>query len=293
MNSNSSTMLPKNIDLANLRIGDVKVSENAIGSKSAYLNYGGGGPLFIQTPKLKVAFTMSKYGGGNDKDKKVESVHDVAEKLSLVVSMEGAETNKSVGHFYKLLKGIDHMMIEAGVENSKAWFKGQKDKEVIEQFYSSSLCFSKDKMTGEINDKYAPTFRMGVQVMNGRIKTDCYNENNELIEGGIPFPIEKGTDVTAIVQCSSIWFVGANKFGVMLRPIALKVVASSTHFNAFAFPDDGEDEATGSVTKATSAMAKTSFIESSDDEDGDIPVAPKATKDESDDEDEEVPTKTK
>ena len=225
--------------------------------------------LFMQSPKLKA--TMSKYGG--DKDK-VEVLPDVVEKYTLQLSLTNADSNKSIGSFFNLLKGLDNHIVESGVTNSKAWFKKQHDAEVIREFYSSAISYPKDKITGEIIDKYPPTFRLGVQVLNGKIKTDCFDENDKPIE--VAFPIEKGTNVTAIMQCSSLWFAGS-KVGLSLRPVALRVVASPMHLNAFAFADDGDDTDAADATDAlVMTAAPSQLVQSSDDEDEDdgcIPVA--------------------
>lgn len=228
-----TTYLPKNINIQDISIGDIKVSDN--GSKSAYISYKNS-QINLQTPKLVAAFTLSKYG--QDKDK-IAVVSDVAEKYTLQLSLANVESNASIGYFHKFLKDLDDFAINTGVENSKAWFKKAHDKEVIKEFYSSSITIPKDK-TGEPTDKYPPTFRIGVQVQNGKVKPDCYNADGNPIELS---SIEKGTEVTAILQFGSFWFTG-NKFGILIRAISLKVNSIPTNFKAFAFKDDEDDDKT-------------------------------------------------
>ena len=262
-----STLHSRNVDISKIRFADVKTTDS--GGKTAYINYGTE-PLYIQTPALKTAFTMSKYGA--DKDKPLEIIPDVVEKYGLQLNLGTAEVNKSVQSFFKLIKDIDNKVINAGTENSKKWFGKEQGVEVVKEFYSSCLIYYKDKDTGEISDKYAPTFRLNIPVVNGKIKTDCYDEDGNPFD--VPFPIERGTKVTAILQVSSIWFVGKNKFGVSFRPVSLKVVPNVTNFKSFAFKDDPDDNDEASDEQEHKIeVVDENKIESSDDDE----VEPEAT----------------
>lgn len=272
----NSPMLPKTINVSEITIGDLKTSE--IGSKSAYVSYGSGSqPVVFQIPVMEAAFTMSKYG----QDKDAVPQPDVVEKYPLQLALKGVDSNKAVAHFSKFLKELDTEVINQGVKNTRAWFKKVQTEEVIREFYSSSLTYPKDKITGDIIDKYPPTFRVTVPVLNGKIKTQCVDENDNPIE--VKFPIEKGTKLSAIIQCSSAWF-GGSKFGLSLRPLKFKITACPTNFKAFAFKDD-EDEG-----ESNAAATQNHTIESSDDEGYDLPVATQkviieSSSDEEDDED--------
>lgn len=245
MSSSMNTpMLPKNINVSEIKFGDLKVSD--IGSKSAYVSYGGD-PFVFQIPSLDVAFTMSKFG--QDKDAVPQA--DVVEKYPLQLALKGIESNKAVAYFSKFLKELDTEVVSAGVRNTRAWFKKVQTEEVVREFYSSPLTFPKDKITGDIIDKYPPTFRITVPVLNGKIKTPCVDDNDNPIE--VKFPIERGTKLSAIVQCSSAWF-GGSKFGLSLRPIKFKILSCPTNFKAFAFNDD-EDETPTAVTALKSAAS--------------------------------------
>ena len=226
-----STYRAKQVDVSKFTIGEQATSDN--GNKSAYLGYGGE-KFFVQTPQLKVAFTMSKFG--LDKDAKIEFQPGVVEKFGLQLTLN--ESCKSTKHFVSFIKALDKKVIDVGVANSAKWFKKAHSKEVVETFYSSSRAESKDR------DKYADTFKINVPIKEGKIMTPCVDENDNPIE--VEFPIRRGAQVTAILQFSSIWFVGNNKFGISQRPVLLKVTQSQNDFKSFEFqPDSDDDEVAG------------------------------------------------
>lgn len=302
-----STHLPGTVDASKIIFGDIKTSD--MGSKSAYINYGANREqLFVQTPKLSVAFTQSKYGA--DKDKPIEMLPDVVEKFGLQLSLANTDTNKSVAAFLKQCKEVDNAAIKAGVSNSFKWFKKNHDIEIINEFYSTNVQYTKDKDTGEIVEppKFPHTFRFNVPVVNGQIKTDCYNTKGEKID--VAFPIERGTIVTAILQVSSVWFMGTNKFGITYRPTSLMVVPPTSNMKKFSFladpndndneghDNDGDEEApraaptTTTTTTTTTTKPADEFVESSDDDNDNEPVVEDDTNEEPNDDDDEEPAAT-
>lgn len=298
-----STHLPGTVDASKIIFGDIKTSD--MGSKSAYINYGANREqLFVQTPKLSVAFTQSKYGA--DKDKPIEMLPDVVEKFGLQLSLANTDTNKSVAAFLKQCKEVDNAAIKAGVSNSFKWFKKNHDIEIINEFYSTNVQYTKDKDTGEIVEppKFPHTFRFNVPVVNGQIKTDCYNTKGEKID--VAFPIERGTIVTAILQVSSVWFMGTNKFGITYRPTSLMVVPPTSNMKKFSFladpndneghDNDGDEEAPRAAPTTTTTTTTTKpadeFVESSDDDNDNEPVVEDDTNEEPNDDDDEEPAAT-
>jgi len=239
--------LPKNVTPSTLKLGNLKVLEN--NSKAVYLRFNDG-PLIIQTPNLHAPFGTSKF---NSKDAPEVKPGD-KDKWSLQLSLKNIEDNKSVAEFYKMLKGIENMVLEAGVENSKAWWKREKSLEILKEHFTPMVAYPKDKVTGEIIDKYPPTFRIGVIMSDGKIACDCYDPKGEKLDLST---IEKGSRVTAIIQCNGIWIVN-NNFGVSWKPLQLKVT-TNTAIKGFAFKDDDDDS-------AAPVSATSKYIESSDDE---------------------------
>ena len=233
-----SVLLPKNIDVSKIEFATtVKVSDN--GSKTVYMSFGKA-PIVIQTPRMKATFGMSKFNGGNNGDKdgnKPLTNPDEIEKQSLQLSLKDLESNAAMGKFHDFLKKIDARLVNVGVENSKSWFKKSITQEVLYELYSPQVTYSKDKETGEINEKFPPNFRFSVPVQNGKVLTECFNEAKEKINIAT---IEKGSSVTAILQCQGVWMAGS-KFGCSWKPISLRVTPPEIGFKKFAFHDDDDD----------------------------------------------------
>jgi hypothetical protein len=254
------TILPKNLKIASIGLSDFKSNGK---SKAVYLNYDGQSPFHIQTPAMTVQFDMSKYNA--DKDKPAV-ISDVPEKQNLQLSCGGVENNKAIAHFVAMIKGIDAKMLDEAHTNSKAWFKTQQDPEVLKELYTPLIHYPKDKTTGEITDKYPPTFRYGVMVQNGKVTVECVNVKGEPIE---VTTITKGTQVTAILEVKSVWFMNS-RFGITMRPVKLMIGEAPSGLKHFAFSDEATEDA-GASTVADK------FIESSDDEEEEAVIATTAT----------------
>lgn len=234
-------LLPKNVDTSKIGFGDLKTLDN--GAKLVYVNLDNK-PFIVQTPMdLTTPFGLSKYDDGKPSAER--------EKWTVQIALKDIDTNPFVGDFYKMLKELDTLIVDAGVEKSKLWFKKQIAKEVLNELSTSLVIYPKDKVTGEITDKYPPMFRLSVPMINGKIACDCFNANKEKVSLDT---IEKGSKITAIIQFSNVWIAGT-KFGCSAKVIQLRVV-EPTGFSGYAFMPEDDDQQ--------------QRIESSDDED-DIP----------------------
>jgi len=222
-------MFPKQVDVSAFTFGAPKTLDN--GGKSIYVSHKGK-PLIIQTPEMTVPFSMSRWNA--------DKSSDAAVKYSVELSFKGVEDNVSKQKFKELLANMDAEFIKQGMENSSAWFKKTyKTPEVVEALYTHVLKFPKDKETGEITDKYPPTFRINIPFKDGKISCPVYDNNKELIELS---DIDKGSKVTAIMQCLGLWVAGG-KFGCSWKVVQLRVVAPAA-IRGFAFRDVEEDGAT-------------------------------------------------
>lgn len=209
-------ILAKDFDMKNVRLGSLKTLDN--GGKVVYINYKNH-PLIIQTPKLKAPFGLSNWEN----------------KYSLDLSLNGYEgSQESTAMFYKALNGLDEFMLEQGLQNGMAWFKKKMaSKEVVDALYTRNVKFSKDRATGEITDKYPPTFKLPVPNRDGKFQVDVYDANRNNID--LASVDLKGAKVTAIAQCLGLWLAGG-KFGCSWKIIQLKVEPQET-ISGYAFKD--------------------------------------------------------
>lgn len=271
-----SITLPTSFDISKLSYGEPK--KNDSGGSSIYVKYNGA-PLTIQTAPLTSQFGLSKWpqdkGGAQATEK---------EKHTLELSFKNMVTKKSAEAMYNMLSNMDKKFIEDGTTNSLAWLKkSYKTTDVVEALYYPMVKHSRDKETGEVTDKYPPSFRINVPFGDGHVSCDVYNNEKQAMK---LTDIERGSTVSAIIQCLGIWIAGG-KFGCSWKVLQLKVVPPQT-IKGFAFQTLEEDDEKGTdvvdevvddpepeveaVNKKRQPEPEPELIESSDageDEDGD------------------------
>lgn len=216
-------LLPKQIDFSKITYGNVKLL--ASGGKIVPI-YHNGKPLIIQTSEMSAPFGLSKYSMDN-------SNADV--KYNIDGSFKDLDLNKSLRTFFDKFVEFDKLNIQAGLDNSLEWFRKKlTNLEVVEALYTHMIKYPKDKETGEITDKYPPTFSFKLNTKDGKITTKIYNKNREEIDIlAIP---SKGSKITGILRCSGIWLAGG-KFGCSWRVEQLRVDTPNV-ISGFAFQDE-------------------------------------------------------
>ena len=267
----SVVQLPKNIDVNAIEFGALKPTEN--GSKSVYLSLKKS-PIVIQTPRMIATFGLSKFPGDEANENS---------KLSLQLSLKNPDTDKSMGHFFNFLKKLDKHLLDTGVEQSKNWFKKAYAAEVLKELYTHQIKYPKDKLTGDIVDKYPPTFQFRLPVSNGVIATDCYDLNQEKLTLET---IEKGSEVTAVLQCQGLWLAGG-KFGCSWKAISLRVSSPVSNFKKFAFREDEDEEPRDDEEKKNKKDAKAADDEEEEEADEDEDEEEEEEEEESEEEEEE------
>jgi len=237
------------------------------GGKIIYVSYGGK-PLIFQTPEMIVPFGMNKWDG---------------DKYTLDLSFKGKESRDNLQTFFDGLVELDKTLIKAGLDNCQTWFKKKYTSlDVVEALYTPSIKHAKDKMTGEITDKYPPTFKLNLPYRDGAFNCEVYDKSKNLVDLN---SIEtKGSKVSAIIKCMGIWIAGG-KYGCSFRVMQMRVTPPQ-NLKGYAFKEiddkceddieEHDDEGTvaeveGDVPVATNDDTKdgeeNDFIESSDDDD--------------------------
>lgn len=220
-----SILLPKAIDVSKLTYGNLRNLES--GGKVVYIGYDGK-PLYIQTPEMVAPFGMSTWNA----DKSY-----LKDKHTIEMSFKGKENRASLQYFYGFLEQMDNKIIDDAMSNAMTWFKKKfTSREVVEAVYTPMLKFPKDKDTGEITDKYPPTFRICPSMTDNKFACDVYDKNKQPISIS---NVEKGSKVTAILQCLGLWIAGG-KFGCTWKVVQMKVV-NPPSIKGFAFKDTDDD----------------------------------------------------
>jgi hypothetical protein len=190
-------VLPKNFDITNVGFSDVKVLDN--GGKIVYVSYNSA-PLVMQTPPMVAPFGMSMW----DNDGKQ------APKYSLDLSFKAMDVSPQLQTFYHVLEELDRRLVDDGFANQQTWFKGKKygSRDIVEALYTHLIKHAKDRETGERTDKYPPTFKLGVPFRDGAFVCDAFDDQRRTLN--LNDIDTKGAKVTAIMQCTGLWFAGAS-----------------------------------------------------------------------------------
>lgn len=225
----SNIRIASEIDASKIEFGPVKVLNS--GAKSVPLRYEGRN-LMLETPTLTIPYGVNKF----------DKTPGAVPKFSVDMSLGGADDNKDIAALKEFFEAFDQRMVQAGMENSNAWFKMAKPNEtVIDAFYTRIMKISRDESG---NPKpYPPTFKAalrkriirkpgdkeGVQDLGETVSafdTKFYNAAKDMEEFEGELKIEdvlpKRAQISLIMECTGVWFAGG-KFGTTWRAFQVLV----------------------------------------------------------------------
>lgn len=217
-----SIIIPGEFNVKKITFSTPRVLDN--GGKIIYVGYGGK-PLQFQTPEMSAPFGLSKWVNNDGKS---------ADKYHIDLSFKGKESRKSLEQFFESLQEFDKLLVKSALDNCQSWFKKKyASEDVVEALFTPSVKHAKDKATGEITDKYPPTFKIGLPYRDGRFDCEVYDKSKNLVDLN---SIEtKGSKISAIVRCMGIWIAGG-KFGCSFKVVQMRVSPPST-IKGYAFKD--------------------------------------------------------
>jgi len=232
----SSVVTPASFSVSKVTFSAVKSLES--GGKQAYLNYDGK-PLVMQVGPLETPFGMSVF------DKAGPPKYSVDLKLRGYDDPSNQPVTSSI---YNALHNLDEFMLDQGVKNAVAWFKGAKSREVLSELYTSTVKFAKD---AEGNLKpYPPTIKLQLRQRDGKFETAVYDDKKRpLTDVPLEDILVKGTVLTALIQCTGVWFAGG-KFGLSWKALQIRADSvPSTIGKSYAFMDSEESVAPSSQNR--------------------------------------------
>jgi hypothetical protein len=237
----SSPILPKSININNIKYSEVKVLKS--GAKSVYINYSTG-KLRVQTPVMYLPYGVNE-GGYVDKNAKIDTtkVENVDKKYDINLSFKGYEENTKISEFLNKLKDIETKIIDDAYEYREAWFKDDFDnnKSFLARLFTPMIKLHKDKATGKVVGRYPPTirFKLPYDTKEEKFTFNSFNMNGEGIDLMDIITKLKGGKSQLIVELNSIWFSGG-KFGCTWKVITGKFQRSIT--NDISFIEDSDTE---------------------------------------------------
>jgi hypothetical protein len=212
-----SILTPAEIDLSAIKYGAVKT--NNVGGKSIYISINGA-PLIVQTPEMRCPFGLSKWDNKKDGGEEKETF-----KYDLLLGFDGMDKRDILSNLFKKIDGMDKKLKADGMDNSMNWLGKKITSDlVIDELYTPMIRHSRDKNTGEVTDKYPPTFKVTVPFRDGKFQCEAYDQNNaevDLIGMNL-----QGARCMVIMQCTGIWVVG-KKYGCSWKVLQMKVAPRS------------------------------------------------------------------
>lgn len=236
-----SVFLPKNIDVNKIKYSEVKVLKS--GAKSIYMNYEGS-KLMLQTPVLSLPYGVndnSNFINKDKKDKKDDKPDD--KKYDLTLSFKGIAENPKIKAFHDKIKEMEEKIIEDAFTNRQLWFKNNfnNNKDVVTTMFTPMIKLDKDKETGEIANKYPPTFKVKIPYdpIEDKFGFDAYDMDNKELDFTTILNNLKGGKAQLIIQLNGIWFAGG-MFGCSWRIVSGKFQQSN--ISKVVFVADSDDD---------------------------------------------------
>ena len=219
----SSVTLPSDFDASKITFRAPKILDS--GAKQVYLDYEGRA-LLTQTASMSFPYGLNVY------DKAGPPTYSVD------LSFRGMETDDRVKAFYDMMVAFDEQMIEAGMQNSQAWFKmPHASREVVKAFYTPSVKVSLDR-DGKPKP-YPPTFKVKLPKKGGAFETTFYDAQKRPYEGvGVEELLVKGARGVFLLRCTGLWLSGS-KFGASWKATQCKMDSVPERMRGCAILDDG------------------------------------------------------
>ena len=192
----------KNIDVSRVTSSDPRVLDN--GAKLVYINYKNS-RFNVQTPWMTLPWDMNCYTEGP------------YPKYSMELSFNDYENNEELTQTLNKFKELDEKMIDIGLSKSVQFFKKKtSSREVVEGHYTRMIRESRDKETGEVNNKYPPTIKLKIPCKDNQFDVKLYkngtlcNINDHDSDVKITDLLVKNTKARCILQCVGLWIASGN-----------------------------------------------------------------------------------
>ena len=261
----SSVVLPENFSVSKITFSVPKNLDS--GGRQAYLNYEGG-KLLMQVSSLETPFGMSVFDKGGPP------------KYSVDLKLRGYDdpsNHPNSAAIYNALHGLDEFMLDQGVKNAVSWFKGTKSRDVLSELYTPTVKFAKDQQ-GTLKP-YPPTVKLQLRQKNGKFETLMYDNKKRLLTD-VPMEdiLVKGTVMTALVECTGVWFAGG-KFGISWKAVQIRAERVPESLRDYGFVDPPAAAAPASAPAAAAANKFAALHDEEEEEvDDEEALAPPAAK---------------
>jgi hypothetical protein len=241
-----SVLLSKQVDVKKIKYSEVKVLQS--GAKSVYLSHDGC-KLMVQTPVLNLPYGVNDSTTFNAKFKKDIKTKkddvDEAKKYDITVSFKGMQENPKIKAFHDKLREIEEKIVDDAFTNRQLWFKNNynNNRDVVLSMFTPMVKMDKDKETGEVVNKYPPTFKVKIpyDAKEDKFGFDAYDMDNNEIDFASIVNNLKGGKAQLIIQLTGIW-ISAGMFGCSWKVVSAKFQQSNISKVTFLQDSDNEKD---------------------------------------------------
>lgn len=256
-------MTTKVINIKNFKLNKVQISKpkiNKSGGKVIYINYDyedgqGPKPLRLQMPKMKAPFGISGY----DKDNSDNTDNSVTERSNDSIDLSLGDHTDAI----EKLKQLDKMFLDRVKANPVEFFNKKRSEEGIEEVFTPSVKYGKNKATGEISTEYPPRMKNKLYKDNeGKYNLQVYTPDRKPVEMTIYNQSEiipKGCECVTLLGVAG--WVTPTGLGLSWRPAQMIVYKSDNALQNFAFLEDPDIEVTSKAIDNMSIKSEASVEE--------------------------------
>lgn len=208
-----ASVLPKNINAADLRFSDLKSLDN--GSKTSYVS-NKGSRVFVQTPLMHLPYGINNSADMEAKKNPGKPVVGPP-RYDVCVAFRDMERNHKVKELYDCMIGVQNAVIDAAFTNRLAWFrndfKGNRDF-VVDKF-QPIIKLDLDPETNEPRNRgYAPTMKakLPYDADNDAFTFECVDADKNVLDFKKIVEKMKGGKAQLLIQLTGLWFAGG-RFG--------------------------------------------------------------------------------
>ena len=232
-NTHSNNRKKNDFNKNKINFTDVKTVGKS-GRRTVYISYDSYNKLHIQTPYMRVPYDITSYDNDNN-------INDY--KLTLSFNDLNNDEQKD---FHKLILDIDNHLKDYILQNedvSQKWFGTKhKHKEVIETLYNPMLKINKDE-NGEPTGKYPDSIKIKLPYYSDKFAFSLFNKNTkeEIENNDILKNLVKGCEVKLLMECTGVYFISKNMYGLSWKVIQASVDVPET-IQGYCMIDDEREE---------------------------------------------------
>lgn len=215
----------KNFDVSKVSFGKQEKHKSVQGASRVPMLYDGS-PFLLQTPEMRIPFTVSYYDparSGKNKGKKSNDaeessgVKDEDKKWSLNLSFDEEDKNPELSDFHEKMDDLHELVLQAAIDNVwapnvKARKPEDRKKSLGRETINNLLGVIVKQNTQDLDDngdpKYPATLNVKVPYYDGKFTSECFSEKAEPMTEPLNEVLTSNSRAICLLNFNQV-FVGA------------------------------------------------------------------------------------